>query len=74
VVAHGVQSFPAADDTDVRLTALEARLGLAAARLIAVDLRRFAPDQRILTLVLAGVALLVVSFAYARRERERSVP
>lgn len=47
-----------------------AALGLAASWLIAVDLRRFAPDQRILTLVLAGIALLVVSFVYARRERE----
>jgi predicted membrane protein DUF2339 len=47
-----------------------AALALAAARLIAVDLRRFSADQRILTFVLAGVALLVVSFVYARRETE----
>jgi hypothetical protein len=47
-----------------------AALALAASRLIAVDLRRFSADQRILTFVLAGVALLVVSFVYARRESE----
>lgn len=46
-----------------------AALALAASRLIAIDLRRFSPDQRILTFVLAGIALLVVSFVYARRER-----
>jgi len=46
-----------------------AALALAALRLIAVDLRLFSPDQRILTFVLAGIALLVVSFVYARRER-----
>jgi len=46
-----------------------AALALAASRLIAVDARRFSPDQRILTFVLAGIALLVVSFVYARRER-----
>lgn len=45
-----------------------AALALAASRLIAVDVRRFSPDQRILTFVLAGIALLVVSFVYARRE------
>jgi hypothetical protein len=49
-----------------------AALALAATRLIAVDLRRFSPDQRILTFVLAGIALLVVSFVYARRERRSS--
>lgn len=47
-----------------------AALALAASRLVAVDLRQFSPDQRILTFVLAGIALLVVSFVYARRERE----
>jgi hypothetical protein len=46
-------------------------LGLAAVRLIAVELRGFTPDQRILTFVLAGIALLAVSFGYARRERRR---
>jgi len=46
-------------------------LALAASRMVAVELRRFSPDQRILTFVLAGVALLVVSFVYARRERRR---
>lgn len=45
-----------------------AALALAASRLIAVDVRRFSPGQRILTFVLAGVALLVVSFVYARRD------
>jgi len=45
-----------------------AALALAASRLIAVDARRFSPDQRILTFVLAGIALLAVSFVYARRE------
>lgn len=49
-----------------------AALTLAASRLIAVDLRRFSPEQRILTFVLAGIALLVVSFVYARRERRDS--
>jgi hypothetical protein len=44
-----------------------AALGLAASRLIVIDLRRFSADQRILTFVLAGIALLVVSFVYARR-------
>jgi hypothetical protein len=45
-----------------------AALALAAVRLVALEIRRFSPDQRILTFVLAGVALLVVSFVYARRE------
>jgi hypothetical protein len=49
-----------------------AALALAASRLVAVDLRRFSPGQRILTFVLAGIALLVVSFVYARRERRNS--
>jgi hypothetical protein len=49
-----------------------AALALAALRLIAIDLRRFTPDQRILTFVLAGIALLVVSFVYSRRERRNS--
>ena len=48
-----------------------AALALAASRLVAIDLRGFSPDQRILTFVLAGVALLAVSFAYARREGRR---
>lgn len=46
-------------------------LGLAALRLVAVELRGFTPGQRILTFVLVGVALLVVSFGYTRRERRR---
>jgi hypothetical protein len=46
-----------------------AALALAASRLIAIDVREFSPDQRILTFVLAGIALLVVSFIYTRRER-----
>jgi len=45
-----------------------AALALAASRLVAIDVRRFSPDQRILTFVLAGIALLFVSFVYARRE------
>jgi hypothetical protein len=49
-----------------------AALALAASRLIAVELRRFSPGQRILTFVIAGIALLVVSFVYARRERRNS--
>jgi hypothetical protein len=48
-----------------------AALALAASRLIAIDVRQFSPDQRILTFVLAGIALLVVSFVYTRRERRR---
>ena len=46
-------------------------LGLTAARLLAVELPRFSPNQRIVTFVLAGVALLVVSYVYARRERRK---
>jgi len=34
-----------------------------------IELPRFSPDQRIVTFVLAGVALLVVSYVYTRRER-----
>jgi Predicted membrane protein (DUF2339) len=45
-------------------------LGLAACRLLAVELPAFSPDQRIVTFVLAGVALLVVSYGYARRDRQ----
>jgi hypothetical protein len=44
-------------------------LGLTACRLVAVELRTFSPNQRIVTFVLAGIAMLVVSYAYARRER-----
>jgi hypothetical protein len=43
-------------------------LGLTAARLLAVELPLFSPNQRIVTFVLAGVALLAVSYAYSRRE------
>jgi hypothetical protein len=43
-------------------------LGLTAARLLAVELPLFSPNQRIVTFVLAGVALLGVSYAYSRRE------
>jgi hypothetical protein len=49
-----------------------AALALAAFRLIGVDVRRFSPDQRIVTFVLAGIALLAVSFVYARREGPRA--
>jgi hypothetical protein len=44
-------------------------LGVTACRLAAADLPRFSANQRIVTFVLAGVALLVVSYVYARRER-----
>ena len=44
-------------------------LVLAAGRLLALELPRFSPDQRIVTFVLAGLALLIVSYVYARRER-----
>ncbi|MBA3539402.1 MAG: DUF2339 domain-containing protein, partial [Deltaproteobacteria bacterium] len=41
-------------------------LALAAMRLLAVELRRLSPDQRIVTFVIAGVLLLIVSFLYTR--------
>jgi hypothetical protein len=44
-------------------------LALAACRLLAIELRTFSPDQRIVTFVLGGVALLIVSYVYSRRER-----
>jgi len=44
-------------------------LGLTACRLLAVELPTFSPNQRIVTFVLAGAALLVVSYAYTRRAR-----
>jgi hypothetical protein len=45
-----------------------AALAASAARLLAIELRTFTPNQRILTFVLAGVAMLSVSFVYARRK------
>jgi hypothetical protein len=42
-------------------------LGLSAARLLAVELRTFSANERILTFVLGGVAMLAVSFVYSRR-------
>ena len=44
-------------------------LALTAVRLLIVELPHFTADQRIITFVLAGVALLAVSYAYSRRER-----
>ncbi len=44
-------------------------LGVTAGRLAVIELPAFSPDQRIVTFVLAGFALLVVSYVYARRER-----
>ncbi len=46
-------------------------LGLAACRLLAIELRTFSADERIATFGLAGLALLVVSYVYTRRERHR---
>jgi hypothetical protein len=43
-------------------------LALAGVRLVSVELGRFTPDQRILTFVLGGVVMLIVSFAYTRRD------
>jgi hypothetical protein len=42
-------------------------LALSAARLLAVELRTFTANERILTFVLGGIAMLAVSFVYARR-------
>ena len=39
----------------------------SAARMLAVELRHFTPNQRILTFVVGGIAMLAVSFVYARR-------
>jgi uncharacterized membrane protein len=41
-------------------------LALAAVRVVAVDLRQLSANQRILTFVVAGVLLLVISFIYTR--------
>jgi hypothetical protein len=46
-----------------------ATLGLATIRLVGVELWGFTADQRILTFVLGGLVLLVVSFIYARRDK-----
>ncbi len=48
-------------------------LALAVLRLLAVELRVLSPDQRIVTFVLAGVLLLLVSFLYTR-SRDRTSP
>ncbi|NBD09372.1 MULTISPECIES: DUF2339 domain-containing protein [Corallococcus] len=48
-----------------RLAAL-AVLGLSLARLVLVDVARLPPDQRVLTFILLGVMLLVVSYTYTR--------
>jgi hypothetical protein len=42
-------------------------LGLAAIRLLGIELRTFSANQRILTFVVGGVAMLLVSFVYTRR-------
>jgi hypothetical protein len=44
-------------------------LGLAAARLLLVDLSGLTPDQRILTFLASGALLLALSFVYTRRRR-----
>jgi uncharacterized membrane protein len=48
-----------------RLAAL-AVLGLALLRLLVVDLAGLPADQRILTFILLGVMLLVISYTYTR--------
>ncbi|RKH01111.1 DUF2339 domain-containing protein [Corallococcus sp. CA053C] len=53
-----------------RLAAL-AVLGLALVRLVLVDVARLPPDQRVLTFILLGVMLLVVSFTYTRLRDRR---
>ncbi|MDB4962579.1 MAG: hypothetical protein JWP01_2578 [Myxococcales bacterium] len=47
-------------------------LALSAVRLLTVELRVLSPDQRIVTFVLAGVLLLLVSFLYTRSRATRS--
>ena len=42
-------------------------LGLAAIRLLGIELRSFSANQRIVTFVVAGAAMLLVSFVYTRR-------
>jgi hypothetical protein len=46
-----------------------ATLGLAVVRLVGVELWGFTANQRILTFVLGGLVLLVVSFIYTRRAK-----
>jgi uncharacterized membrane protein len=46
-----------------------ATLALAVVRLVGVELWGFTANQRILTFVLGGLVLLVVSFIYARRDK-----
>jgi hypothetical protein len=41
-------------------------LALTGGRLLLVDLAHLTPDQRILTFLLLGVLLLLVSFSYTR--------
>ena len=53
-----------------RLAAL-AVMGLALVRLVLVDVARLPPDQRVLTFILLGVMLLVVSFTYTRLRDRR---
>ncbi|MCY1047743.1 DUF2339 domain-containing protein [Corallococcus sp. bb12-1] len=53
-----------------RLAAL-AVMGLALGRLVLVDVARLPPDQRVLTFILLGVMLLVVSYTYTRLRDRR---
>lgn len=48
-----------------RLAAL-AGLGLALGRLVLVDVAKLPPDQRVLTFILLGVMLLLISYTYTR--------
>ncbi|MFP2912514.1 DUF2339 domain-containing protein, partial [Pyxidicoccus sp. 3LFB2] len=54
-----------------RLAAL-AVLGLALLRLLVVDLGNLPADQRVLTFILLGVMLLVVSYTYTRLRDRKS--
>ncbi|MBE4751579.1 DUF2339 domain-containing protein [Corallococcus sp. ZKHCc1 1396] len=53
-----------------RLAAL-AVMGLALGRLVLVEVARLPPDQRVLTFILLGVMLLVVSYTYTRLRDRR---
>jgi hypothetical protein len=46
-------------------------LGLALGRLLFVDLARLPTDQRVLTFILLGVLLLVISYTYTRLRDRR---
>ncbi|RKG77945.1 DUF2339 domain-containing protein [Corallococcus exercitus] len=53
-----------------RLAAL-AVLGLALGRLVLVDVAKLPPDQRVVTFILLGVMLLLVSYTYTRLRDRR---